>query len=174
MTGAAAAIRTPRLCLRPARPTDLEALHAVLSDPRAMRYWSRPAHDDIALTRRFLSGLMAADDEYVIDRDGRCIGKAGLWQGSELGYILHPDHWGQGLASEALSALLPRVWQRRPDLSEITAEVDPRNLASCRLLARLGFVHLRTERRNFLYDGREWCDTAYFALARPAEDAAPT
>lgn len=167
--GAAEAIVTPRLRLRPARLTDLEPLHAVLSDPRAMRYWSRPAHDDIARTRQFLRGLMASPLDYVVERDGRCIGKAGLWQESELGYILHADHWGQGLASEALSALLPEAWRLRPDLEVITAEADPRNAASCRVLEKLGFVHLRTEERNFLYDGTEWCDTAYFALARPAE-----
>ncbi|SMX50628.1 GNAT family N-acetyltransferase [Maliponia aquimaris] len=170
MTGAAVGgIVTPRLCLRPARATDLEPLHAVLSHPRAMRYWSRAAHDDIAVTRRFLRGLMATDLEYVIARDGRCIGKAGLWQAGELGYILHPDHWGRGLAHEALSALVPHLWRRLPDLKIMTAEVDPRNAASCRVLEKLGFAHLRTEQGNFLYDGHEWCDTAYFALSRPAD-----
>ncbi|MES2497639.1 MAG: GNAT family N-acetyltransferase [Pseudomonadota bacterium] len=34
-------LRTARLLLRTARPGDLDDLHAVLSDPAAMRYWSR-------------------------------------------------------------------------------------------------------------------------------------
>ena len=33
-------IRTERLLLRSAREGDLEAMHAVLSDPVAMRFWS--------------------------------------------------------------------------------------------------------------------------------------
>ena len=37
-------IHTPRLTLRSARPDDLEAMHAVLSDPRATRWWSTPPH----------------------------------------------------------------------------------------------------------------------------------
>ncbi|MGP6088389.1 GNAT family N-acetyltransferase [Antarctobacter jejuensis] len=163
-------IRTARLLLRPARPTDLEALHAVFSDPRAMRYWDRPAYEDIALTRRFLRGFMATGDgrvEYILDREGRCIGKAGMWRDREIGYILHPDHWRQGLAYEALSAILPEIPRQRPDITELTAELDPRNIASARLLEKLGFLHQRTEEKSFLYGGTEWCDTAYYTRALP-------
>lgn len=42
---------TPRLKLRRARPDDLLAMHAVLSNPAAMRYWSTPPHADLAGTR---------------------------------------------------------------------------------------------------------------------------
>ncbi len=163
-------IRTKRLLLRPARPTDLEPLHAIFSDPRAMRYWDRPAHEDIALTRRFLRGFMASGDgrlEYILDLGGRCIGKAGMWRDPEIGYILSPDHWRQGLAFEALNAILPDIARQRPDLSRLTAELDPRNTASVRLLEKLGFKHQRTEDKNFLYGGTEWCDSAYYARTLP-------
>ena len=158
-------IRTKRLLLRPARPTDLEPLHAIFSDPRAMRYWDRPAYEDIALTRRFLRGFMAQGDgrvEYILDLGGRCIGKAGMWRDAEIGYILHPDYWNRGLTHEALSAIVPEIARRRPDLAELTAEVDPRNTASVRLLEKLGFVHQRTEKRAFLYGGTDWCGSAFY------------
>ena len=45
-------IRTERLTLRPPGMDDLDDLHRVFSDPRAMRYWSHPAHDDLDRTRR--------------------------------------------------------------------------------------------------------------------------
>lgn len=165
-------IRTARLVLRPARLTDLEPLHAVFSDTRAMRYWDRPAYDDISLTLRFLQGFMAMGDgrvEYIIDCDGRCIGKAGMWRDAEIGYILHPDYWRRGLGFEALSAILPEIARQRPDLDHLTAELDPRNTASWRLLEKLGFGHLRTEKQNFLYGGYEWCDTAYFGRPNCAQ-----
>ena len=77
-------IRTRRLTLRPPRADDLEALHAVFSDPRAMRYWSQPAHDDIAQTRETLDNMIGshADTglEYVVERAGAVIGKAGPWR----------------------------------------------------------------------------------------------
>ena len=37
--------RTERLLLRPAQADDLEPLHAILSDPQAMAYWSSPPHE---------------------------------------------------------------------------------------------------------------------------------
>ena len=47
-------IRTPRLILRTARPDDLEAMHAVLSDPRATVWWSTPPHETLDQTREWL------------------------------------------------------------------------------------------------------------------------
>jgi len=164
-------IRTQRLLLRPARIDDLEPLHAVFSDPDAMRYWDRPAYDDIELTRRFLTGLMTQDPsrslDLIVERDGRCIGKVGMWRLAEIGYILHPAHWGQGLAFEALSALLPVLFERFPNEQAFRAECDPRNRASIALLTKLGFRKVREEKANFLYGETEWCDTAYFELMRP-------
>ncbi|MBV2360956.1 GNAT family N-acetyltransferase [Thalassococcus sp. CAU 1522] len=163
-------IRTERLTLRPARPDDLDALHAIFTDPRAMRYWDRPPHDAIAQTQRFLNGFMTPDDqrreEYILDLDGRCIGKAGIWARPEVGFILHPDHWRRGYVREALEAILPRCFRKWPEMPEITAECDPRNLASVGLLTRLGFRLTGFDRQNFDYGGIEMCDTAYFALPR--------
>ena len=125
-------IRTPRLLLRRARLDDLPDLFAVFSDARAMRYWDTPPHTDPALTRRWLGSMAALPpdtDDFIVERDGRAIGKAGCWRPYEIGFILHPDHWGQGLATEALSAVIPHVFATLP-APALTAEVDPRNAAS--------------------------------------------
>lgn len=138
-------ILTERLILRPARMEDLEDLHAIMSDGRAMRYWSHAAHAGTERTQRYLTGMVAAvpeAEEYMVEHraaPGRVIGKAGCWRADEVGYIFHPDVWGRGYAQEALAAILPRAFARSPDLTAISAEVDPRNEASLRLLERLGF-----------------------------------
>ncbi len=164
-------IRTKRLLLRDARESDLDALHEIFSDPRAMRYWDRPAHEDIAPTRAFLDAFMTPDpdqrEEYIVEYEGRCIGKAGCWSKPEVGYILHPGCWGKGLAFEAMDAVVPRIFARFPDLPALTAECDPRNAASIGLLKKLGFRQTGFAEKNFDYGGIEWCDTAYFALSRP-------
>lgn len=163
-------IWTPRLLLRPARVGDLDDLHAVFSDPDTMRYWDRPAYDDIATTKAFLDGLITQDPEQsldlIVEHQGRCVGKAGMWRLGEIGYILNRSHWRQGLAFEAFSALLPHLFERFPKVPELRAECDPRNTASVKLLQKLGFRKTRSETRNFLYGGVEWCDTDYFALCR--------
>lgn len=134
-----------------------------------MRYWSRPAHTDLDQTRDFLDNMIAAppdlSDDFVVEFQGRVIGKAGCWRLPEVGYILHPDHWGQGVATEALSAVIGHVFATR-DAGAITADVDPRNAASLRLLAKLGFRETHRASRTWLV-GDEWCDSVYLALKRP-------
>ena len=163
-------IVTERLRLRPARSDDLAALHAILSDPVAMRYWSSLPHPDLETTRGWLGDMIAAPaDEsfdFILEREGQVIGKAGCWRVPEIGYILHPGHWGQGLAREALAAILPAVFARF-DIPAITADVDPRNLASLKLLAHLGFAETGRAARTWCVGG-EWSDSVYLALPRPA------
>lgn len=164
-------IRTARLMLRPLRADDLDPLHAIFSDPRAMRYWDRPAWQDRDSTARLLDGFRrdapSEHLEYAIERKGVCIGRVGMWRRYEVGYILHPDHWGQGYGTEALQALITDIWARFPEATALTAEVDPRNIASCRVLEKLGFVCSHVVEKNFDYGGIEWCDTAYFVLNAP-------
>lgn len=159
-------IRTPRLLLRRARAGDLDAIHAVLSNPRAMLYWATPPHDDIEQTREWLTGMIEApkrlSEDFMIERDGRLIGKVGAWRLPDFGYILHPDHWGEGLATEALTAFLGQAFART-DIGYLTADIDPRNAGSIRLLQKLGFRETgRAERTWHTHLG--WCDSVYFRL----------
>ncbi|MDE8651602.1 GNAT family N-acetyltransferase [Novosphingobium album (ex Liu et al. 2023)] len=161
-------LRTERLTLRPARADDLDAIHALLSNPRAMAYWSTPPHTHRDQSREWLAGMIAtAPDEgvdFVIAHHGRVIGKAGFYRFPEIGYILDPALWGQGLAGEALRAVLGHVFTAH-GLERAVADVDPRNAASLRLLERLGFRETGRAAKTWLV-GREWCDSVYLALDR--------
>ena len=160
-------IVTPRLKLRSARPDDLEAMHAVLSDPRATRWWSTPPHESLDQTRVWLDSMIANGPDhpdFVIERDGVVIGKAGFWRLPEVGYILHSDHWGQGLAGEAVGASIDQVFSTRA-IDELIADVDPGNAASIRLLERLGFVRTGFAERTWEIAG-EWKDSLYYGLSR--------
>lgn len=166
-------LRTARLVLRRARPDDLEAIHAVLSDPRAMRHWSTLPHEDIDRTRAWLNGMIASppelSEDFVVEFEGRVVGKAGFYRLPEIGYILRPEVWGRGLAREACEAVIDHVFSSR-GLDELTADADPRNAASLALLARLGFRRTGEARRTFQL-GDEWADSVYFALSRADWDA---
>ena len=161
-------IVTPRLRLRRARADDLAAVYAILTHPDAMRFWSTPPHRDLEQTRAWLADMIGADpalsDDFVIERDGDVIGKAGCWRLPEIGYILHPDHWGQGLAREALTAAIVHVFASF-SLDAIEADVDPRNTRSLGLLARLGFTETGRADRTIQVAG-EWCDSVYLSLSR--------
>ena len=162
-------IRTQRLLLRRARPEDLSGLHAVMSDPAAMRYWSTPPHRSLEETREWLESMIAAPgherDDFIVEHEGRVVGKAGCWRVPEIGFILHRDLWGLGLAREALAAIIPYLFDRFA-IPAITADVDPRNAASLALLRRLGFTQTGRAERTWLV-GEEYCDSIYLALPRP-------
>ena len=162
-------ITTERLCLRRARMDDLDDLHRVFSHPDAMRYWDSLPYEDIEQTRHLLTGMVAASetesDDFVVEYQGRAIGKAGCWRMGEIGFILHPDYWGRGLAHEALRAVIPHVFDALP-VDRLEADVDPRNDASLKLLAKLGFRETGRAERTLLV-GDEWCDSVYLALPRP-------
>ena len=158
--------RTERLLLRPARKDDLEPLHAILSDARAMAYWSSPAHTDIDQSRKWLQSMidirLPEGEDFIIEHDGRLIGKAGLWRFPEIGFIFHPDQWGRGFASEALGFVLGRAFDAH-GLPKVEADVDPRNEASLKLLLRLGFRETGRKERTWLV-GEKWCDSVYLEL----------
>jgi len=160
---------TARLRLRRAAPGDLEAMHEVLSNRAAMRFWSTAPHRDLAQTRAWLAAMIAdgppLSDDFVIEHQGRVIGKAGAWRVPEIGFILHPDYWGQGLAGEAVGAVIAHVFATY-DAPAIIAEADPRNDASVRLLKRLGFVETGFEAATYEIEG-EVSDSVYLALTRP-------
>jgi RimJ/RimL family protein N-acetyltransferase len=160
-------LRTSRLILRSARPDDLDAMHAVLSDPRATLWWSDPPHGTLQQTRDWLDAMIANGPDhpdFVVEWNGRVIGKAGFYVMPDVGYILHPDVWGQGLASEAVGAAVDHVFRTR-DIETLTADVDPENAASIRLLQRLGFVRTGSGERTWNVGG-VWKDSLYFALSR--------
>ena len=159
-------IRTHRLLLRRAQMSDLDGIHAALSDPQSMRYWSSLPHRTVDESETWLRSMVDADlaisDDFIVEHDGRVLGKTGCWRLPEVGFILVRDAWGQGFASEALSGYL----DRRRKIGEpkvITADVDPRNEASLRLLRRHRFVE--TGRAIGTWNvGGESCDSVYLAV----------
>lgn len=170
--GAAGAVLvTPRLRLRRVRPAeDLPHMHAVLSDPRAMAYWSSPPHASEDETRDWLAAMAATTpaegDDFILEHEGRAVGKAGFYRFPEIGYILAPALWGRGLAREALGAVIPRAFALHR-LPRIEADVDPRNIASIRLLEALGFAETGRAGKTWLIAG-QWCDSVYFSLTPEA------
>lgn len=147
-------IETERLRLRPLSVEDAEALHPTYADAELMTYWSGAPHRSLEETRAELARVTPDWRRWAItlkDGDGAAIGTLGAGekrQGnvSEIGYMLARRHWGGGLAREAVTALIDRIFaegQRR-----VFADTDPDNAASRALLERLGFTlegHLRAE-----------------------------
>jgi [ribosomal protein S5]-alanine N-acetyltransferase len=162
-------IKTKRLLLRRARLDDAAEMYKILSNEAAMRYWSSPPHSEFTQTQAWVADMVAAaqntSEDFIIEIDGRVAGKVGAYKLPEFGYILHPDFWGRGIATEALSAFLGHIWRTRPDIAALTADIDPRNTASIRLVEKLGFHETGRAQRTFeTHIG--WCDSEYFTIDR--------
>ena len=134
-----------------------------------MRFWSTLPHADREVTRAWLERKLARNadggEDFAIERDGRLIGEVGAGRLPDFGFMLHPDCWGEGLATEASIGFIDYIFAK-PEVAELTADVDPRNVASLAVLAKLGFVVTGTAEKTFLL-GEEWCDSVYLALQRP-------
>jgi RimJ/RimL family protein N-acetyltransferase len=132
------------ITLRTFADSDLDALFAWESDPRAVRM--------AAFTRANPSDRRAFDAHYervrsdpsntllAIDDDGEFVGTIGSYTmdgDREVTYWIAPARWGQGLASRALRAFLA-VESTRP----LYGRVAGHNAGSAKVLARAGFVEV--------------------------------
>lgn len=166
-------LKTARLTLRATRSADAEALFDVYGDARAMRYWDRLPHERLAETEALVAGIrgMAVPLRYfVVEHAGRVVGTAGFWRDAEIGYILHPDVWGRGLGTELLSLLVDYGFATL-GFDRITAETDPDNATSNRMLKRAGF-HETGRAERTLQIGDRWVGSIYFER-RPDENGPP-
>ena len=146
-------LHTQRLMLRPQEQADSPALFAILSDPDAMRFWSRPALTRLAVADEILRGQQAAMAQglcryWTVLEDGDAIGSVDLSliaDGSaELGFLLRRDRWGLGLATEAAGAVaahgLAPEGLDGMGLDRLAAATRAENRAAARVLAKLAFT----------------------------------
>lgn len=80
----------------------------------------------------------------------------------EIGYILHPDYWGQGIAAKAAKQVLQFAFSDK-GLHRVYATCDPRNLASCRVLEKIDMLREGQLRESiWLRDG--WRDSLVYSI----------
>jgi len=170
-------LQTERLRLRPLAAADAEALFALRSDPVVQRYGSHPPWTErqraVAYIERDLQAMAAGKDlQLALERrdDATIIGTCTLHglnppcRSAEIGYVLRPSDWGRGFANEACVALLDWGFERL-DLNRVEADIDPRNIASARVLERLGFTQEGHLRERWIVGG-EVSDSWIYGLLR--------
>ncbi len=150
MTAAAErSLVTERLRLRPLREDDYERIYAVWGDPR-VEPWIGPHTPEAVRTE--LAFHIAHQREHgwslwaVEERaSGRFVGDCGLQPLAlcgpevELGYDLHPEWWGRGLATEAARAVLRHAFSEL-GMDRVVAVVKDHHAASRRVLEKVGFA----------------------------------
>jgi RimJ/RimL family protein N-acetyltransferase len=82
---------------------------------------------------------------------------------AEIGWVLHPDQCGHGLATEAVFELL-RICFEELGLRRVTANCFGANEASWRLMERVGMRRELHAVRDSLHRSGEWHDTIGYAM----------
>jgi ribosomal-protein-alanine N-acetyltransferase len=169
-------LTTARLRLRAYRLEDVDAMHACFSDPAMMRFWDRPAHvrrsQSERAVRRGMAGVPARFRIWAVADAGTdlCVGMVNYHKrdranrSAHIGYMIHPSRHRQGVAREAVGALIGHCFGEL-GMHRLTAVIDTENAASCRLAEGFGFVREGVMRQT-LFLGGVWRDDAIYGLLR--------
>jgi ribosomal-protein-alanine N-acetyltransferase len=168
-------IQTQRLTLRQLSSNDAIEIYEQRSDERILRYLDRPATksvEDAALYIYHMNTLIEKDEVVLwgitIKPRDIVTGTICLFKfekenyRAEVGYMLHPDFHRQGIMKEALAAVIKFGFSQL-GLHSITANVNPANEASIRLLKSLSFQQEAYFRENYYFNG-QFLDSAIFCL----------
>lgn len=175
---------TERLLLRRMCLDDAEAMFAYASDPEVTRYVLFETHRSIEDSREFLRSATEGYERgdfgswgVVLKESGAFVGTCGLdvnyapeHARAELGYVLSRGHWGQGLMTEAVRAVI-RFGFGRMELNRIQARCIAENTASARVMEKAGMTYEGTLREREFIKGAYRDMKLYSVLRTEYRDA---
>lgn len=162
-------IETERLILRKLHEADVDDLFQMTSDPEVVNQTAvLEVHTHISQTIQLLQSMLSGYNAYagqdwsvvaiVEKQSNKMIGYVGFFDQkpsflrAELGYIIHRAYWNKGYATEACRALLDFGF-KRIGLNRIEATAFPENIASTRVLEKVGMQYEGLMRQRVMRDG---------------------
>ncbi len=173
---------TPRLRLRPFRDDDAIELHRILTQPDMLKYFPRPGGPPLERVQKLVRNQIEQWDTmgyawWAVEM--KTTGVLAGWNGlqylpdtreTEIGYLIDRPLWGQGLTTEAARVGL-RYGVHDLGLPEIIALAHPENLASRRVMEKLGMTFDRVTEYFGMDMARYTIDAS--AYARSAQAPTP-
>ena len=149
-------LTTERLELWRPQVGDLDGLNAINTDPRTLPFlgnWKASKADTFARLLRNAGGWsFYGYGVFMVRRRGQVqiIGTCGVFRSfrgfahglddvPEAGWIIHPDHWQQGYAGEAMRAVLP-WFDEVHGKQRVVCMIEAGHAVSQKLAAQLDFV----------------------------------
>ncbi|MDR0840280.1 MAG: GNAT family N-acetyltransferase [Christensenellaceae bacterium] len=174
-------IETERLILRPLTLADAEtAFNGWTGDVEVGKYVSWLPHHSIEDTIEWLkeiewkqddAGNIISSDNYiwgfVLKETGVLFGSGGLiweedWQLFQVGYNIMKTHWNRGYTTEAMRYIL-QFAVKNLDIHKVAGGHAKENLASARVIEKLGFVYDRDDITPHV-DGVRFFDSREYLL----------
>lgn len=169
-------IEAPRIVIRAFDPSDWQDLWEYLSDP--LTYVFEPGEpideeqaelltEERSKSNDFLAVELKSNRKVIGHLSFRRIEQIEL-QSWELGFIFNPSYQRQGYATESAKAVVEYGFHKL-HVHRISANCNPENVASWKVLERVGFIKEGHQRKNIFFktsvEGKPlWQDTYNYAM----------
>ena len=170
-------LETERLLLRQVNESDVNEVFALRSNPETMKYIPRPLVKTIddALEHIAMINVKIENNEginWAITYKGspKLIGILGHYRiktehhRAEIGYMLHKEHNGKGIITEAVQEVVKYGFNEMK-LHSIEAIIDPENFGSEKVLQKCGFIKEAHFKENEFFEGR-FIDSVIYSILK--------
>jgi [ribosomal protein S5]-alanine N-acetyltransferase len=170
-------LESDRLLLRQITPDDVNEIFALRSNADIMKYIPRPlvtnneeALEHIKMIQDKIEKNEGINWAITIKGNPKLIGIIGhyrmRWEHfrSEIGYMLLPEYYGQGITTEAIKLMVDFGFYQM-NMHSLEGVLDPANTASARVLEKNGFVKEAHFIENEFFAGK-FLDTVIYSLLK--------
>jgi ribosomal-protein-alanine N-acetyltransferase len=170
-------LETERLSLRNFTMGDANDVFSYRGNAEAMKYISRPVHQSVEEARAMVQKINdnVTSNEAIgwaitLKGSSKVIGSVSFHRiekgdyRAELGYMVHPDYWRQGIIGEAVKAALDYGFNEL-NFHSVEAIIDPDNIASQKVLEKFNFVKEAHFKENYFFNGK-FVDSAVYSLLK--------
>ena len=167
-------IETQRLILQEIRPKHLKDLLNIFSDNEVMKFYDVEPLKTLKQSRYYLNRFTEGYRNKMSIRWGIALKEADIIIGTcgfnnwarkacraEIVYELSRNNWKQGIMTEALRAIVPFAFEKM-GLMTLEAFVEPENIASRKLLGKIGFHDEGVLEEFAFYKGKQHRFSRFF------------
>ena len=168
-------LETERLLLRRVNESDVNEVFALRSNPETMKYIPRPlvktidnALEHIAMINAKIENNEGINWAITYKGSPKLIGILGHYRikpehhRAEIGYMLHKEHNGKGIITEAVQEVVKYGFNEMK-LHSIEAIIDPKNFGSEKVLQKCGFIKEAHFKENEFFEGR-FLDSVIYSI----------
>lgn len=159
-------LESDRLFFRAIKRSDLEDIYEYSSNPKTSQYLLWSPHQSISITKEFIEIVLSKyksgdynDWAIIYKKTGKMIGTCGFTRIDEennlveIGYVLNPDYWGRGLATEAVKRVLKFAFEVM-NVNRVEAKFMFGNDASLAVMKKAGMTFEGYQRDAVLAKGK--------------------
>jgi len=176
-------IVTKSLLLREITVSDVQSVFGIFSNPKVTEHYDCYPFTEESQAKDWVDRQISSYKEHgnrgcrwaiaLRDNPNKLIGSCGFHSANEnfksfdVGYELHPDYWGQGIATEALYGMINHCLENDVPfkVNRISATTDVVSPKSISVLNRLGFKEEGIMREYGFWKGK-FHDVRLFSLLR--------